>query len=46
MSLTVEYYTYVTRPITSQQTQLQVNWSLLWPVKRGIDIQQLIEQAK
>jgi hypothetical protein len=46
MSLTVEYYTYVSRPVSSQQTQLQVNWSLLWPVKRGIDIQQLIEQAK
>jgi hypothetical protein len=46
MSLSVSYYTYVTRPITTQQTQLRVEWSLLWPVKRGINIQQLLDQAK
>ena len=46
MSLAVSYYTYVTRPLTSPQTNLKVVWSLLWPVKRGIDIQQLVEQAK
>lgn len=46
MSLSVSYYTYITRPIASPQTQLRVQWSLLWPVKRGIDIQQLLDQAK
>jgi hypothetical protein len=46
MSIIVSYYTYVARPISSPQTQLRVQWNLLWPVKRGIDIQQLIEQAK
>lgn len=46
MQLAVSYYTYVSRPLSTQQTQLRVQWSLLWPIKRGIDIQQLIEQAK
>lgn len=46
MSVAVSYYTYVTRPVSSPQTQLRVQWSLLWPVKRGIDVQQLIDQAK
>lgn len=46
MSLAVSYYTYLERPIATQQTQLRVQWSLLWPIKRGIDIQQLLEQAK
>lgn len=46
MSVVVSYYTYVARPITTPQTQLRVQWSLLWPVKRGIDLQQLIDQAK
>ena len=44
--LGVYYYTFVTRPLSSPQTQLRVVWSLLWPVKRGIDIRQLLEQAK
>ena len=46
MSLAVSYYTYVTRPLASPQTNLKVVWSLLWPLKRGIDIGQLIEEAK
>lgn len=46
MSLALAYYTYVARPITSPQTQLRLQWSLLWPVKRGIDIQQLLQEAK
>jgi hypothetical protein len=46
MSLSVLYYTNVVRPIGSPQTTLRVSWSLLWPVKRGIDIQQLIQEAK
>jgi hypothetical protein len=46
MQLSVLYYTNVTRPLTSPQTTLRVSWSLLWPVKRGIDIQQLLQEAK
>ncbi len=46
MQLSLLYYSYVTRPLTSPQTTLRVSWSLLWPVKRGIDIQQLIQEAK
>jgi hypothetical protein len=46
MSLSVLYYTYVVRPLASPQTNLKVVWSLLWPVKRGIDIQQLIQESK
>lgn len=46
MSLSVQYYTYVVRPLASPQTNFKVTWSLLWPVKRGIDIQQLIQEAE
>jgi hypothetical protein len=46
MSVSVQYYTYVVRPLASPQTNLKIVWSLLWPVKRGIDIQQLIQEAK
>ncbi len=44
MSLSALYYTYVTRPITNPQTNLKVVWSLLYPIKRGIDIQELLKQ--
>lgn len=44
MSLTVQYYSYVARPITSPQTNLKVSWNLLYPIKRGIDIQELIKE--
>ncbi|HEY2473849.1 MAG TPA: hypothetical protein VGI19_03515 [Candidatus Cybelea sp.] len=46
MQLSVFYYTYVTRPLASPQTNLKIVWSLLWPVKRGIDIEQLLKQAQ
>lgn len=46
MQLAVSYYTYVSRPLASPQTQLRVQWSLLWPVKRGINVQDLLQQAK
>ncbi len=46
MQISVQYYTWVTRPLSSPQTDLKMNWSLLWPVKRGIDIQQLLQEAK
>lgn len=44
MSLSVLFYTYVTRPITNPQTNLKVVWSLLYPIKRGIDIQELLKE--
>lgn len=46
MQLTVLYYTNVVRPLAAPQTTLRVTWSLLWPVKRGIDIQQLLQESK
>jgi hypothetical protein len=46
MSLAVLYYTNVVRPLAAPQTTLRVSWSLLWPVKRGIDIQQLLQESK
>jgi hypothetical protein len=46
MSVSVLYYTYVVRPLASPQTNLRVVWSLLWPVKRGIDVRDLIQEAK
>jgi hypothetical protein len=46
MQVAVDYYSFIERPVTAPQTELRVVWSLLWPVKRGIDIQQLIQQAK
>lgn len=46
MSLAVLYYTNVVRPLSAPQATLRVSWSLLWPVKRGIDIQQLLQESK
>ncbi len=45
MSLAIVYYTYVVRPVAAPQTNLKITWSLLWPVKRGIDVQQLLTQG-
>lgn len=44
MQLTALYYTYVARQAASPQTNLRVTWSLLYPIKRGIDIQELIKE--
>ena len=44
MSLSAQYYTYVTRPISNPQTNLKITWSLLYPIKRGVDIQELIKE--
>ncbi len=46
MSVGLLYYTNVVRAAGSPQTTLRISWSLLWPVKRGIDIQQLLQEAK
>jgi hypothetical protein len=44
MSLSALYYTYVTRPVTSPQTNLKVVWSLLYPISRGVDMAELIKE--
>ncbi len=44
MQLGAFYYTNVQRPIASSQTNLRFTWSLLFPVKRGIDMQELIKE--
>jgi hypothetical protein len=46
MQLALLYYTNVVRPLAAPQTTLRLSWSLLWPVKRGIDVQQLLQEAK
>jgi hypothetical protein len=46
MQISVQYYTWVTRPLANPQTDLKITWSLLWPVKRGIDIQKLLQESK
>jgi hypothetical protein len=45
MQLGIFYYSYVDRPITTPQNFLRVNWSLLFPVKRGFDLQEIIREA-
>jgi hypothetical protein len=39
-------YTCVVRPLASSQTNLRVAWSLLWAVKRVINVQELLQEAK
>jgi len=46
MQITALYYTNVVRPLAAPQTNFRIVWSLLWPVKRGIDIKQLLQEAK
>jgi hypothetical protein len=45
MSLAVSYYSYVARPVSAPQTQLRVQWSLLYPIRRGINVEELIKEA-
>ncbi len=44
MQLSVLYYSFVQKPLNSPQTTLRISWSLLYPIKRGIDIQELIKE--
>jgi hypothetical protein len=46
MQLSAVYYTSIVRPITAPQTTLRITWSLLFPLKRGINIQQLLQEAQ
>ncbi len=45
MQLGIFYYAYVERPITTPQNFLRVNWSLLFPIKRGFDLQEIVKEA-
>lgn len=45
MQLGVFYYSYVERPITTPQTQLRFIWSLLFPIKRGFDLKEILQEA-
>ena len=41
----VLYYSYVQKPLYSPQTNLRVIFSLLYPIKRGFDLQQIMQEA-
>ena len=45
MQINVFYYTFIQKPLNGPQTNLRVVWSLVYPIKRGLDMQQIIEQA-
>ena len=45
MQLGLTYFTFVARPVTAPQTQLRVQWALVYPIKRGIDMQEILKQA-
>lgn len=45
MQIAIFYYTYVERPITTPQTQLRFVWSLLFPIKRGFDLQEILRES-
>ncbi len=44
MQLGVGYFTYVARPVGAPQTQLRIQWSLVFPIKR-ISREELIKEA-
>ena len=44
MQLNVLYYTFIARGPGSPQTNLRVVWSLLYPIKRGFDLQELLKE--
>lgn len=44
MQISVLYYTSIVRPVSAPQTTLRITWSLLWPIRRGIDISEILKQ--
>ena len=44
MQLSLQYYSFVARPISTPQTNVKLSYSLLFPIKRGIDIAELIKE--
>jgi hypothetical protein len=45
MQVNVLYYTYIQRQISTPQTNLRIVWSLLFPVRRGFDLQEILQEA-
>ncbi|MBV8246519.1 MAG: neuromedin U [Candidatus Eremiobacteraeota bacterium] len=45
MQLAVLYYTFVQKPVTSPQTNLRISFSLLFPIKRGFDLKEALQEA-
>jgi hypothetical protein len=45
MQVNVLFYTFIQRPISTPQTNLRIVWSLLFPVKRGFDLQEILQEA-
>ena len=45
MQVNVLYYTFIQRPISTPQTNLRFVWSLLFPVKRGFDLQEILQES-
>ncbi|HXO17084.1 MAG TPA: neuromedin U [Candidatus Dormibacteraeota bacterium] len=44
MQFSLLYYSFVQKPLYSPQTNLRVVLSLLYPVKRGVDVQELLKE--
>ncbi|MGB6714472.1 MAG: hypothetical protein WBE30_12675, partial [Candidatus Cybelea sp.] len=44
VQLSALYYSYVQKPLLTPQTNLRVTFSLLYPLKRGFDMQELIKE--
>ncbi|MGB6986472.1 MAG: hypothetical protein WBD74_10915 [Candidatus Aquilonibacter sp.] len=45
MQIGVYYYTYVERPISTPQNFLRFTWNLLFPIKRGFDLQEILQES-
>lgn len=46
MQVAAVYYSNIVRPLSGPQTTLRITWSLLYPVKRGINIQELLKEGQ
>ncbi len=44
MQINMLYYTFIQKPLYTPQTNLRIGWSLLFPVKRGIDLQEMLQE--
>lgn len=45
MQINVLYYTFIQRPITTPQTNLRIVWALLFPIKRGFDLKEILQES-
>ncbi|HTU83035.1 MAG TPA: hypothetical protein VMF61_12945 [Candidatus Acidoferrales bacterium] len=44
MQISLFYYSFVSRSVGTPQTNLRVVWSLLYPIKRGINLQDILQE--